>query len=80
MTTATSITKSFRGFHYQNDWERAVDWSGDMERQAKSDNEVEWSILVNTHTGMPVMRYSRGMGVQVLSNDKLRHGGENPNV
>ena len=62
----TSITKSFRGYHYQADWNSAEAWASEMTLQAKEHDEIEWSILVDTVRGEPIFRYRRGAPIEAL--------------
>lgn len=64
----TSITRNFRGYNYQTDWQTSDEWREEMKRQEQADNEIEWSILVFVHSGMPVLQYSRGREIILLEN------------
>lgn len=60
----TSITRNFRGFNYQSDWDSIKDWEKAVKDQIVSDgNEVEWSILIDSTFGLPDRRYRRGAGI-----------------
>ena len=62
----TSITRSFRGYNYQTDWQTPDEWKEEMKRQEAKDNEIEWSVLVFVHSGMPVLQYHRGAEIVAL--------------
>lgn len=62
-----SITRNFRGFNYKNDWETAEHWRQSMTNQIKENDEVEWSILIDTRGGMPVLKYVRGLKIFSLT-------------
>lgn len=64
----TSITRSFRGYNYQTDWQTSDEWRMEMKRQEQADNEIEWSVLVFVHSGMPVLQYQRGREIILLEN------------
>ena len=62
----TSITRSFRGYNYQTDWQTSDEWREEMKRQEQADNEIEWSVLVFVPSGMPVLQFSRGREIILL--------------
>ena len=63
-----SITYNMRGFKYWTDWPDGLAWENDMEEQAKADNEAEWSILIFIPSGMPVLKYERGLPIYPFHN------------
>ena len=68
----TSISRNFRGFNVQSDWDSIDDWSASMMRQAKEYDEVDWSVLIGTIYGDPVRRYNRGAGIKMLEFVEIR--------
>lgn len=64
----TSISRNFRGFNYQADWETIEAWEKAMIDQITLENdEIEWSILISIIYGDPIRRYNRGAGIRQIS-------------
>lgn len=64
----TSISRNFRGFNHQTDWDTIEAWEKAMIDQITlGNNEIEWSILISVIYGDPIRRYNRSAGVKQIS-------------
>jgi hypothetical protein len=59
-----SITHHVQNYEYKNRWSNIVNW----EQTTKSwPGNIEWSILIDIPTGLPLLRYSIEKGIEEIN-------------
>lgn len=61
-----SIERNMRGFTYTNEFNSEAEYNKAMVYQRGNENdEVDWSKLLDTETGVQVTEYRRGMTIEI---------------